>query len=110
MWIALSDRKTRRRQLVLLKLSDSTQRIVLLSPAWDIAELAWAADGHSLFALGVSALSNVILRVGLNGDVHVLLDIGKDHAVYSLHASPDGRRLAFGQATWESNAWLLQNF
>ena len=110
MRIVISNRKTLPRQLLLMRLGDSTQRIVQLSPAWDVDEVAWAADGHSLFALGLRAMSEFVLRVDLNGNVRVLLDAGKDHVLSSLHASSDGRHLTFGQVTFESNAWLLQNF
>jgi len=111
MWIVISDSKPLRGQLLLMKLGTSTQRIVRLSPSWDVWDAAWAADGHSLFALGERALSSFILRIDLNGNVHELLDTGKvNGGLYSLHASPDGRHLTFGQVTYESNAWLLQNF
>jgi hypothetical protein len=109
-WIGISDSRTLSRQVLLMKLGDSTQRIVGLSPAWDVREIAWAADGHSVFAFGVRALNEFILRIDLHGNVHVVLDIGKDHLLDSPHVSPDGRHLAFGQWTWESNAWVLENF
>jgi Tol biopolymer transport system component len=109
-WIAVSHSPALPRQMLLMKLGDSTQRIVGLSPAWDVREIAWAADGHSVFAFGVRALNEFILRIDLHGTVHVVLDMGKDHALYSPQLSPDGRYLAFGQQTWESNAWLLENF
>jgi eukaryotic-like serine/threonine-protein kinase len=109
-WIVISSAKALPQQLLFMKLGDSAQRVVRLSPAWYVDEVAWAADGHSVFAFGGRALSNFILRVDLNGSVHVVLDNGKDHVLYSLHASADGRHLTFGQMTFESNAWLLQNF
>jgi hypothetical protein len=109
-WIGISDPRTLSRQMLLMKLGDSSQRILRLSPAWDIREVAWAADGRSVFAFGVRAMNEFILRIDLNGDVHVVLDIGKDHMLDSPHVSRDRRHLAFGQGTWESNAWLLENF
>ena len=110
MWIVISNSKALPRQLLLMKLGNSTRQIVRI-PSWRVWDAVWAADGHSLFALGVRALDNFILRIDLDGNVHVLLDTGKDNGVlYSLYASPDGRHLTFGQVTYESNAWLLQNF
>jgi eukaryotic-like serine/threonine-protein kinase len=111
MWIVISNSKALPGQLLLLNLANSTQRNVRLSPAWDVDEVAWAADGHSVFAYGARALTNFILSIDLNGNVHVLLDTGKANGgLYSPHASPDGHHLIFGQVTYESNAWLLQNF
>jgi len=46
----------------------------------------------------------------LNGRERVIHEGGKDHLLFSPLASPDGRRLAFSQYTWESNAWLMENF
>jgi Tol biopolymer transport system component len=111
MWIVISNPRALPQQLLLMKVGTSIQRIVRLSPAWEIGEVAWAADGRSVFALGVRALSNFVLRVDLNGNVHELLDTGKANGgLSSPHASPDGRYLTFGQVTYESNAWLLENF
>ena len=109
-WIGVSHPQTLSHQMLLMHLADSTQRILQLSPAWDIREVAWAADGRSVFAFGARAMNMFILTIDLNGHVQVVLDLGKDHWVDSPHVSPDGRHLAFGQGTWESNAWLLENF
>jgi hypothetical protein len=40
----------------------------------------------------------------------VLLDQGTNHWLSATCPSPDGRRLAFSQQTFESNVWLLENF
>lgn len=71
---------------------------------WDINSLSWAADGKSLFIGGPLA------RLDLNGKIRVLLDLGKNAWLNSALPSPDGRYLAFGQQSWDSNVWLLENF
>jgi hypothetical protein len=111
MWIAILNPKALPQQMLFMNLGDSSQRLVRLSPSWDIYEVAWAADGHSVFTFGARALSTFIIRVDLNGNAHVLMDTGKGNGgLFSPHASPDGRHLTFGKVTYESNAWLLQNF
>lgn len=71
---------------------------------WDINFLSWAADGKSLF------IGGPIARLDLNGKIHVLLDLGRNVWLNSALPSPDGRYLAFGQQSWDSNVWLLENF
>jgi Tol biopolymer transport system component len=73
-------------------------------------DVNWAADGKSLFVVGAQAPRQLILHVNLDGKTRVVLDGGKDDTLATPLPSPDGRRLAFSQFTWESNAWLLQNF
>jgi Tol biopolymer transport system component len=70
----------------------------------------WAADGDSLFAVGSQDPDFIILQIELNGKTHVIINRGKGHLLDSPRPSPDGRHLAFSQYTWESNAWLLENF
>jgi Tol biopolymer transport system component len=107
--IAITNSRTMPRQVLLKNLMDSAQRIVRVSPEWDIREVAWAADGRSLFAVGERGLNAFVLRIGLDGKAHVILDQGNG-VLYSPRSSPDGRHLAFSQVSWESNAWLLENF
>jgi hypothetical protein len=76
-------------------------------PFWDVN---WAEDGNSLFAAGAQDPDFVILQIDLNGKTHVVINQGKDHLLQSPRPSPDGHHLAFSQVTWESNAWLLENF
>jgi hypothetical protein len=76
----------------------------------DLRDIAWAANGRSLFALALRELNNLIVEIGLDGKTHVILDQGKNHAVYSLSPSTDGHHIAFSRVTWESNAWLLEHF
>ncbi len=107
--LAITNREMRGR-VMLVNITDSTQSIFSISPAWDIRELAWAGDGRSLFAVGVRDLKCFIVQIGLDGKAQILLDRGKDHATFSPLASPDGRHLVFNELTWESNNWLLENF
>ena len=107
--IAITNSQIMPRKVLLKNLVTSDQRIVPISPEWDVRDVAWAADGRSLFAIGVRALNTFVIKIDLDGKAHVILDQGKS-VLYSPRSSPDGRHLAFSQVTWESNSWLLENF
>jgi eukaryotic-like serine/threonine-protein kinase len=99
----------RKSQVLLLNLSDSTQRVLPVTPEWDIREASWAPDGHSLFAVALHGQNAAIIQIEPNGKAHVLLDRGNS-VLKAPHVSPDGRHLAFTQLMWESNVWLLESF
>ena len=108
--LAVTDSRKVAGRVRILDLRNSTDRVIDLVPSWHVWDVAWAADGKSLFAAGSRDPDFFILQIELNGQTHVLINQGKDHLVDLLHPSPDGRHLAFSQQTWESNAWLLENF
>lgn len=70
----------------------------------DINFLNWATDGKSLF------IGSPITRLDLDGKSRLLLDLGRNVWLNSALPSRDGRYLAFGQQSWDSNVWLLENF
>lgn len=75
-----------------------------------LTSLAWTADGKALLACAYRQTnSHPILRIELDGKIHLLEDRGI-HAVANLVPSPDGQHLAFCQRTLENNVWLLENF
>jgi WD40-like Beta Propeller Repeat len=107
--IATTTRKDRG-GVLLVSVADATQHSFHVSPITDLRDVYWAADGRSLFVLGLNHYYDVILRIHLDGKMQVVLDRGKDHAIYTPLPSPDGRHLVFSELTWESNNWLLENF
>jgi hypothetical protein len=50
-----------------------------------------------------------LLHVDLHGEAHVLHE-DRTGFFSSVRPSPDGRHLAFGKATVESNAWMIEKF
>lgn len=69
--------------------------------------VAWSSDGRALFVTSYSSRGSKLLRVSLDGELHLLRtsSMWMDTPV----PSPDGRYLAFGQAVHQSNAWLIEN-
>ena len=101
--------KPKESRILFENVSDSTQHVIHVLPEWDIRDISWAADGHSLFGIGLHANALSIIQIDLDGKARLLLDRG-DTVLYTPRASPDGKHLAFTQIMWESNAWLLENF
>ena len=93
----------------ILDVQGSAERNVQLPRGWTIWSLSWAADGNAVFVAAQST-DYLLARIELDGKSQVLLDRGRDHWLSFPTPSPDGRWLAFGFRTWESNAWLVQNF
>jgi serine/threonine protein kinase/Tol biopolymer transport system component len=96
-------------QIHILDLRNSTERPFQLPQGLYIWSLSWTADGNAFFA-GVQSTDYLLVRIELDGKIRVLLDRGRDQWLSNPLPSPDGRRLAFTQETFESNCWLLENF
>ena len=107
--MVVTDKKAFPLQMLLRNLADSTQRVLPLSPALDVRELAWTSDGRFVFGAGVRNNKGFIARIDLRGNAQVIVDLG-NNVLLSPRPSPDGRHLYFTQMMWESNAWLLENF
>jgi serine/threonine protein kinase/Tol biopolymer transport system component len=100
-----------RAQVQILDSRNGTERILEIPLGWRISQLSWTADGKALFAAVQSESTGyMIVRIELDGKTRVLLNRGRNQWIDGPLPSPDGRYLAFSQRTWESNAWLLENF
>jgi serine/threonine protein kinase len=107
--IAISSQDQLREKIRVLYLQNSSERDIPLPRGWLIWNVNWSADGKGLFA-AAQTTGYFIARVELDGKTRVLLNRGRVHWLSYPRASPDGRFLAFSQRTFESNAWLLENF
>jgi eukaryotic-like serine/threonine-protein kinase len=108
--IAATNARAPAGQVRVLSLNNSQEHSVSVVPRSQIWDLNWAPDGNSIFAVSWQQPDAVILQIDLEGRARVVINRGKDHALQNPLPSPDGRQLAFSQLTWESNAWLLENF
>lgn len=104
-------------QIRILDLRKDTEHSVQLPKGLiQVWSLSWAADGNALFASASGTLatgtptSSFILRIELDGKTRALFTRTTNQWLNSAYPSPDGHHLAFGQQTFESNAWLLENF
>ncbi len=91
----------------LLSLAGQPPRDISVNGWNNLQCVAWAADGNAVFATAWASKDPPLLRISLNGDV-TLLHKGLLH-VENPVPSPDGRYIAFGENTMESNVWVVQN-
>jgi len=74
-----------------------------------IASVGWSADGGALFVTGTAPEGGTVLRqISASGESHLLYKT--DAWLERPLASPDGRMVAFGQATSSNNVWTIENF
>jgi len=107
--IAVKSADQMRGQIRILDLRDGTERNVSLPQGWYLWSLSWSADGNALFA-AAQAATYFFVRIELDGKMQVLLDRGRNQWLGHPYPSPDGRYVAFCQQSFDSNAWLLENF
>jgi Tol biopolymer transport system component len=107
--IAMVGRGELRGQIRVLDLKKGTERNLQLPSGWYIWDVCWAADGKALLA-AAQTTGYFLARVELDGKSRLLLDRGRNGWLGWPVPSPDGRHLAFHQLTFDSNAWLLENF
>ena len=91
--------------------SPGERRVIRVAPTGAMASVAFAPGGDWGAATGVHVEDDryVILRVGLDGEVRVLL---RSTHTYFAHPcfSPDGRTLAYGQQNYDLDVWRLDGF
>jgi hypothetical protein len=103
--------KDHKRQVEILTLPDHTWHGVSVEPGWEnLGTVAWAADGNGFFVSYFSANNSGLLYVTLAGKVKLLLRRNDFHEIVTIMPSPDGRYLAYGGETRDSNVWMLENF
>jgi Tol biopolymer transport system component len=82
-------------------------RVIDVKDFKNIADIAWASDGRSLFATTATVHGSEILRVMLDGRA-VLLRRFQSQNVLAPRPSPDGRSLLVGVQQANSNVWVIE--
>jgi Tol biopolymer transport system component len=109
--IAILEADQVREQVRVLDLRNGKERNPPLAHGWRFGHPNWAADSSALFEnVRSKSTGYMIIRIELDGKTRVLLDRGRNQWVGYPCPSPDGHHLAFSQQTFETNAWLLENF
>ena len=92
----------------LVQLSNGSLRSMALGGSEHPSGISWSADGKGWFVVGSSVHGATILRVSLDGEVSKLWTT---NSILGMPlASPDGKNLAFTISTFNSNAWVVENF
>ena len=89
--LAITNKRILDGQVMILNLTDFTERTFRISPACDIRDVGWAANGQSLYAICARSAAELIVRVDLDGRAEPVLDRGRDHVIFGPLPSPDGR-------------------
>jgi Tol biopolymer transport system component len=99
----------RKDRIRVLPVGAGTAREIAVKGFRLIASVSWSSDGASFFLTGTAPEGGAVIR-------HVTAD-GRSQVLYQADAwlerpisSPDGRYLAFGQATSSNNVWTVENF
>lgn len=86
------------------------QSVVSVGHNLRICSIDFAADGHSIWTVVQNAAGGrTLLNVDLRGRVKPMFEENQKVLGWAIPA-PDGRHLAFWEASGTSNAWLLQGF
>jgi eukaryotic-like serine/threonine-protein kinase len=93
-----------------IDLRTGLKRDVPVPAQWTLQSVGWSADGKALFATIWTPKAFLLGRVDLSGQTQVLKTGGLSQWLNGIATSPDGRYLAFGAQTWDSNVWLLEGF
>jgi Tol biopolymer transport system component len=94
----------------LMRVADGTvERLIAKIPGVP-RDVSWSAEGQAVFVDSFVANGWRLVRAALDGRVDVLRQTDGRRLLTNITPSPDGKHLAFGQRTIDSNAWLLENF
>ncbi len=93
----------------IVPLAGGTPQKLSAMPWTELAAIAWASDGKSLFLASYSSRGTGIVRMPLTGGPKLLFK-QPSWDIFSLMPSPDGRYLAFGPVITASNAWTIASF
>jgi Tol biopolymer transport system component len=74
----------------------------------NLSSVGWSADGRYFFVSKAASSGDSLLRVSPNGEAQVLRKAGM--WIERPAPSPDGRYLAWGEISSNSNAWIIDNF
>jgi eukaryotic-like serine/threonine-protein kinase len=93
----------------ILDFAKGTQVDLKLPTGWTLWQLSWGSDGNAVY-LAASRTDFYLARLDLNGKTQILLAGGYTQSSACPTPSPDGRSLALCHRSFDSNAFLLENF
>ena len=99
-----------RPEIHLVSVKTGESRTLTLQNATGISSLDWASDGQSMWSSSSTVSGGqALLNIDLRGRVTTLYQ-DPDKDVGWAIPSPDGRHIAFWEASGSANAWVLKGF
>ena len=92
----------------LVNLETGSGHSVCADQSAQLSDVSWSADGNGWFVTDSSVRKAAILYISSDGQVSQLWTTST--AVGAPLASPDGTGLAFTVSSYNSNAWMIEDF
>ncbi len=107
--VAIVDLDERKDRIRLVELENGSARSIGVGRSERLSGISWSSDGRSWFVTSSSLRgAAAVLQVRLKGAVSELWTTST--SLVAPLASPDGKNLAFSTSTYNSNAWVIENF
>jgi len=106
--VAIVDLDEDQDSIRVVQLRKGSSRLISLGGSEHLSGISWSVDGKGWFVTSSSVHGATIFRVSSNGEVSKLWTTSSILGVPL--ASPDGKNLAFTISTFNSNAWVVENF
>ena len=106
--VAIVDLDERKERIRMVELDSGSAHSVAVGPLEHLSGISWSADGRGWFVASVSPGGGTLFRVGLDNSISKLWTTNTK--LLMPLASPDSRSLAFSTSTYNSNAWVIENF
>ena len=106
--VAVVDLDERKGSIRVIELDNGSTFLIPVGRSERLTGISWSADGKSWIVTSSSLLGAKLFIVNSNGTVSELWT--SRSTLGAPLASPDGKDLAFTISTYDSNAWIIQNF
>lgn len=97
-------------EILVTEIASGRTRSIQLEGLHGATGLAWAHDGSGFYVTSAPGVVALLLHVDLQGNTQSLHEFREIFGLSAPTPSPDGRYLAFAQASHEANLWLVEKF
>ena len=106
--VAIVDLDEHQDRIRLVELESGSSRSISVGRSERLSGISWSADGRTWFVTGSSLRGAAVLQVRSDGAISELWTTSTN--LVAPLVSPDGKDLAFSTSTYNSNAWVIENF
>lgn len=106
--VAIVDLDEHKDRIRLVELESGSSRSISVGRSERLSGISWSADGKTWFVTGSSLRGAAVVQVRWDGAISELWTTSTN--LVAPLVSPDGKNLAFSTSTYNSNAWVIENF